>query len=594
MSTAFANGSPTERSGRRTRPATAGSCRATRGTGRSRESRPCHRRLIRAAGRSGRSTVSSRPGAAPQDCGPSRRGQADADPPRHVRLDRSAPHARKRSASSSATIRPTPFPGSSTDCSPRPITASDGDGTGWTSSTTPTPPATTPTTPSRRPPVPRLHHRLVQPRQAVRPIRSRAAGRRHPGRQGAADNYAESVIATGFLALSRRYATAPFELWHLTLEDTIDTTGRAFLGLTLRCARCHDHKFDPISQRDYYALYGIFASTTFPYAGSEELQSKAFPRMNFVPLVEPARAEPKLKAYQARLAELEREVKSLESKKDPESQAADCTNCAELTRLKRPSLPPTAGLLRRDRGKAGRCAAPAAGRPRQPGPVVPRGVPRFAFLDGEPAPCRRSSEQRPARAGALADQPDHPLTARVMVNRIWQHHFGRGIVATPRISASAASRRRHPELLDWLAARFVASGWSIKAMHREILLPRPISSRATSTSAMPPSIPRIAGSGGSRGGGSMPRRSATPCSPSRATSTEPAGPASVPADRGVALDPAQPVQGGLSDQPPQRLPDDPAPAEAPYLAIFDGPDTNVVDRRPPTIDRPAPGPLPHE
>ena len=77
----------------------------------------------------------------------------------------------------------------------------------------------------------------------------------------------------------------PFELWHLTLEDTIDTTGRAFLGLTLRCARCHDHKFDPVTQRDYYALYGIFASTTFPYAGSEELQSKAFPRMNFVPLV---------------------------------------------------------------------------------------------------------------------------------------------------------------------------------------------------------------------------------------------------------------------------------------------------------------------
>ena len=78
---------------------------------------------------------------------------------------------------------------------------------------------------------------------------------------------------------------APYELWHLTLEDTIETTGRAFLGLTLRCARCHDHKFDPVTQRDYYALYGIFASTTFPYAGSEEFQSKEFPRMNFVPLV---------------------------------------------------------------------------------------------------------------------------------------------------------------------------------------------------------------------------------------------------------------------------------------------------------------------
>ena len=111
----------------------------------------------------------------------------------------------------------------------------------------------------------RLHHRLVQPRQAVRPVRPRATGRRHPRpRRSPATDYAESIVATGFLALSRRYGTGPFELWHLTLEDAIDTTGRAFLGLTLRCARCHDHKFDPVTQRDYYALYGIFASTSFP------------------------------------------------------------------------------------------------------------------------------------------------------------------------------------------------------------------------------------------------------------------------------------------------------------------------------------------
>jgi hypothetical protein len=74
-------------------------------------------------------------------------------------------------------------------------------------------------------------------------------------RMGPEDRYAERVIATGFLALSRRYATAPYELWPLTMEDAIDTTGRAFLGLTLRCARCHDHKFDPVTQADYYALY---------------------------------------------------------------------------------------------------------------------------------------------------------------------------------------------------------------------------------------------------------------------------------------------------------------------------------------------------
>ncbi len=104
--------------------------------------------------------------------------------------------------------------------------------------------------------------------------------------------YAERVTATGYLALSRRFATAPYELWHLTLEDTIDTTGRAFLGLTLRCARCHDHKFDPVTQRDYYALYGIFSSTQFPWAGGEEFQSKQTPRQHFAPLLPPPKRNP--------------------------------------------------------------------------------------------------------------------------------------------------------------------------------------------------------------------------------------------------------------------------------------------------------------
>ena len=120
---------------------------------------------------------------------------------------------------------------------------------------------------------------------------------------------AQAIVATGFLALSRRYGTAPFELWHLTLEDTIETTGRAFLGLTLRCARCHDHKFDPVTQRDYYSLYGIFASTRFPYAGSEELFTKQFPRMNFVPLAAADRKNATQQGHSRRLKALENEIK---------------------------------------------------------------------------------------------------------------------------------------------------------------------------------------------------------------------------------------------------------------------------------------------
>ncbi len=289
-------------------------------------------------------------------------------------------------------------------------------------------------------------------------------------RQAPPECYAESVIATGFLALSRRYATAPFELWHLTLEDTIDTTGRAFLGLTLRCARCHDHKFDPVSQRDYYSLYGIFASTTFPYAGSEELQSKSFPRMNFVPISGPKDVAPKLDRYEKRLAALDREAKALEAKSDPGSKPKAEKLRAEWSKLRRASLPADLpGCYAVSEGKPVDVPLQRRGEPASPGPVVPRGVPSFTFLAaGAPRAVAPEASGRLELADWLT-QPAHPLTARVMANRVWQYHFGRGIVATPSNFGVRGEPPSHPELLDWLAARFVADGWSIKRLHREIL-----------------------------------------------------------------------------------------------------------------------------
>ena len=286
-------------------------------------------------------------------------------------------------------------------------------------------------------------------------------------------SYADPIIATGFLALSRRYATAPFELWHLTLEDAIETTGRAFLGLTLRCARCHDHKFDPVSQRDYYALYGIFASTTFPYAGSEEFQSQKLPRMNFVPLVERERAEPILNSYRLRIADLERIVRSLVSIEDHKDKRRLVALNSELTVLKRRSLPEQLpGAYAVTEGKPVDVPVQRRGDPDAPGVVVPRGTPRFEFLAAKsPAPISAQSSGRLELANWLTD-PVHPLTARVLVNRIWQHHFGRGIVATPSNFGVRGEPPSHPELLDWLAARFVDRGWSIKDLHREIVLSR--------------------------------------------------------------------------------------------------------------------------
>jgi Protein of unknown function (DUF1553)/Protein of unknown function (DUF1549)/Planctomycete cytochrome C len=287
---------------------------------------------------------------------------------------------------------------------------------------------------------------------------------------GPADKYAERVVATGFLALSRRYGTGPYDLWHLTLEDTIDTVGRAYLGITLRCARCHDHKFDPVPMRDYYALYGVFSSTQFPYAGSEEFQTMKFPRNAFVALLPKPAAAPLEKKYEDELKRVKTELARVEAaKRKKESSFQEYfqlqRRLRELERRGAPETLPVAYAV--SEGKIADANIQLAGEPTRPGVKVPRGVPRFlAALQGaEPAPTQTG---RLELADWLAS-PRNPLTARVMVNRVWQHHFGRGIVATPSNFGTRGSPPSHPELLDWLAASFVEHGWSIKWLHRTIM-----------------------------------------------------------------------------------------------------------------------------
>ncbi|MBX3437698.1 MAG: PSD1 domain-containing protein [Planctomycetaceae bacterium] len=306
---------------------------------------------------------------------------------------------------------------------------------------------------------------------ARHPEDQRAAARGGDGRG------AEQVIATGFLALSRRYATAPYELWHLTLEDTIDTVGRAFLGLTMKCARCHDHKFDPVTTEDYYALYGIFESTQFPWAGGEEFQSMKRPRQHFVSLLPEEQIGPLREAFEARLKALRDEIASLEEKvkscDDSEKEALE----KEVARLRseevvilRPGLPDgVPGAYAVQEGAPHDARVQYSGEPAQPGDVVSRGA--IAFLSPESLEIPEGQSGRLQLAEWIT-RPDHPLTARVMVNRIWQGHFGRGIVDTPSNFGISGSDPTHPELLDFLASEFVRSGWSIKHMHRLILTSR--------------------------------------------------------------------------------------------------------------------------
>jgi hypothetical protein len=287
-------------------------------------------------------------------------------------------------------------------------------------------------------------------------------------KEGPADKYAERVVATGFLALSRRYATAPYEFWHLTLEDTIDTTGRAFLGLTFRCARCHDHKFDPVTQQDYYALYGFFASTQFPWAGGEELVSKNTNRQHFVPLLPHRQAAPRIAAYEKRLGELETELQAEEGKKEKKDKKHVGELRTELRRLGRPGLPPDLpGAYAVQDGTPTDVTVQLRGEPDATGPVVRRDAPKFLRTAELPLPEKGSGRLALARWIA---SPDNPLTARVMANRVWQFHFGRGLVATPSNFGTRGEPPTHPELLDYLADRLVRSGWSMKALHRDIVL----------------------------------------------------------------------------------------------------------------------------
>ncbi len=327
--------------------------------------------------------------------------------------------------------------------------------------------------------------------------------------------YAERIAATGYLALSRRYATAPYELWHLTLEDAIDTTGRAFMGLTLRCARCHDHKFDPVTTDDYYALYGIFASTQFPWAGAEEFQSKGFFRQHFTPVTPPDQAAAQLAAWQqeqqAREAEIDRltkedmaaqrvaeldaqikskkeqmaaagggdaaltaELKSLETERtkvDGELQARLNPLRTQLRNLRRPGLPADLpGAYAVSEGPVVETRVQLSGEPGNLGDVVARGVPAF-LAGGQPFDIPAESSGRLQLARWLT-RPEHPLTARVLVNRVWQQHFGKGLVPTPSNFGMRGEPPTHAELLDWLSVRFIESGWSIKHLHRLILLSR--------------------------------------------------------------------------------------------------------------------------
>ena len=285
------------------------------------------------------------------------------------------------------------------------------------------------------------------------------------------DERYRKTIATGYLAISRRFSSLPEEP-HLTLDDTLDNVGKALLGLTLSCARCHDHKYDPIPASDYYALYGIFESTRYSFPGTEIPRH----RRNLVALVPRDRYDGEIKAHEEKLAAIDAEMDAhyarkveLDTGRERDTADAAFKKCNDRRDELIKSGPSYDTAYAVAEGTPHNARIQLKGDPKQPGDEVPRGFP--GVLGGQRLPADETGSGRRQLAHWLTDR-DNPLTARVMVNRIWLHHFGEGLVRTPNDFGTRGEPPTHPELLDFLASRFVSGGWSVKAMHKLILLSR--------------------------------------------------------------------------------------------------------------------------
>jgi len=306
-------------------------------------------------------------------------------------------------------------------------------------------------------------------------LREQLAGDLIPG--GTDAERFERITATGYLAIARRFGGDRMGEHHLTLEDTIDNLGRTMLGFSVSCARCHDHKFDPFTMSDYYGLYGIFSSTRYPFPGAEVGQRPE----DFIPLAPAKEIQALLKAHREKLAGMDAEIKKLEmaeaeAKKAPDGPdkktqiAAAAKALAEARKKRAEAQPPVFDVAYAVAdAKPANAKMQLRGDPKRLGDEVPRHFP--AVLGGQELPKGNTASGRLQLAQWITD-PKNPLPARVMVNRIWQYHFGKGIVHTPSDFGVRGTPPTHPELLDFLATRFIESGWSIKAMHKLILLSR--------------------------------------------------------------------------------------------------------------------------
>jgi len=233
------------------------------------------------------------------------------------------------------------------------------------------------------------------------------------------------------------------------VKDRVDTTLQVWMGLTAGCAKCHSHKYDPVSHSDYYALFGFFNQTEDADRGDD------------------APTVPTPTAVQARqIADLEVAIKKLDgqSKTEPKTAAAELENARKQLASIRKSIPKTPVMRELATNKQRQTRIHQRGNFLSPGDVVESGVPELFGEFPEDAPRNRLGVAR------WLMQPQNPLTARVMVNRVWARLFGTGIVETEEDFGTQGTAPTHPQLLDWLAVDFQENGWSLKKLIRSIVL----------------------------------------------------------------------------------------------------------------------------
>jgi hypothetical protein len=327
----------------------------------------------------------------------------------------------------------------------------------------------------------------------------------------------QALVATGFNLLGPDMTDSADQAQrrHHTLTDMTDTASLVFLGLTAGCARCHDHKFEPIPQSDYYRLQAFFAPAAFrsdlPLANETERAAHEAALRRYQASIAPLRdeiaklEEPHRRRFrEEKLSKLSEDAQLAHRKPERERTAAErelvektgrlisvsaeevsrALSSAEEARRRelgneikkfdglRPRALPVAMGLRDPEGAAPRTFLLHRGELTNPGEEVAPGFPGVlpGGAAGEGAEAGRQVAGRRARLARWIARPENPLMSRVMANRLWQHHFGRGIVPTPSDFGLRGERPSHPELLDFLATEFAARGFRMKSLHKLILM----------------------------------------------------------------------------------------------------------------------------